>query len=354
LVFIDGRFNAKLSRIGSLPSGVRIESLADAAANDDPVVCEHLGRYAKIEAEAFDALNSAFIEDGAFVHIAQGASLEAPIHFQFVCTGSEPSAIHPRNLFVAERNARATIVENYVTLREDAACFSNAVTEIVVAQDAGVQHYVLERESECAFNISTLRVQQAARSSFESHTALLGGRLVRNNVHVELTGEKADSLINGLYMPHNRQHHDNHMRVIHAAEGCDSRQFYKGVLNDYATAVFTGRIVVTPQGQKTDAKQSNRNLLLSPTASANTKPQLEIYADDVKCTHGATTGQIDENAMHYLRSRGIDRETARGMLVYAFAHESLDRMTIAPIRQALERAMLARLPQSVKLTKLVG
>jgi Fe-S cluster assembly protein SufD len=201
----------------------------------------------------------------------------------------------------------------------------------------------VERESEQAFNITTLRVQQQRDSHFESHTALFGGLLVRNNIHVELAGENCDSLVNGLYVGHHEQHMDNHMRVVHGAAHCDSRQFYKGVLDDRSHGVFSGRILVQPGAQKTDAKQTNRNLLLSDDAGVDTKPQLEIYADDVKCTHGATTGRLDDQSLFYLMSRGIDAQSAYSLLVYAFAHESLDRMSLEPVRQLLDTLLMDRL-----------
>ena len=353
LVFVDGRFRGEFSRTDSLPDGIVIRPLSQAIADGEPLIRQHLGRYAQIEDDAFDALNTAFVEDGAFVHVSREATLDAPIHLLYISTAAgEPQASHPRNLILAEAGSAATVVENYVALGEG-VYFSNAVTEVVVKANAQLHHYVLERESEQAYNISTLRVHQERDSRFESHTALLGGAIVRNNVHVELRGPGAHSVINGLYLPRGEQQHDNHMRVVHAAERCDSRQFYKGIINDKARAVFSGRIVVRPEGQKTDAKQSNRNLLLSTDATANARPQLEIYADDVKCTHGATTGYLDAEALHYLRSRGIDKDTARGLLVYAFAHESLERMTVEPIRQTLERLMMERLPQSQLLRKMI-
>jgi Fe-S cluster assembly protein SufD len=353
LVFVDGRYRPQLSRVRAVPEGVKVSSLGQALAAGDPVVRQHLGRYARAEDDAFDALNTAFIEDGAFIHIGREATLDAPIHLLYISTASEqPQATHPRNLIIAEPGSSATVVENYISLT-DGVYFANAVTEVVVTPNAQLHHYLLERDSEQAYSICTLRVHQDRDSQFESHTALLGGAIVRNNVHVELRGPGCHSLINGLYLPRGEQQHDNHMRIVHAAERCDSRQFYKGIINDQAKAVFSGRIIVRPEGQKTDAKQTNRNLLLSTQATANARPQLEIYADDVKCTHGATTGHLDEEALHYLRSRGIDKDTARGLLVYAFAQESLERMTVEPIRKTLERLMIERLPQSQLLRKFI-
>ncbi|MEX0742507.1 MAG: Fe-S cluster assembly protein SufD, partial [Phycisphaeraceae bacterium] len=230
---------------------------------------------------------------------------------------------------------------------------NNAVTEVTVAEQAHVDHYFVERDSEEAFNLTSLRIRQGRDSRFESHTALFGGSIVRNNVIVELAGENCDSTINGLFMGHGSQHMDNYMRVIHGAPNGDSRQFYKGILDDKSHGVFSGRIVVREGAQKTDAKQTNRNLLLSDDATVNTMPQLEIYADDVKCTHGATMGQLNKDAQFYLQARGIDAATARSMLIYAFAGESLERMNVAPIRDELEQLMLDRLPGGAKLKALI-
>jgi Fe-S cluster assembly protein SufD len=219
------------------------------------------------------------------------------------------------------------------------------VTEVVVGQNGVLSHYLIEREGARAFNVSTLRIQQGRSSNVASHSVLVGGALVRNNIHPVLAGEGGECLINGLFMGTGRQHMDNYMKVEHAAPHCDSRQFYHGILDGQARGVFHGRIIVHKDAQKTDAKQTNRNLLLSEEAQMDTKPQLEIYADDVKCTHGATIGQIDEGAIFYLRSRGIAAESARALLLFAFAGESLQRMKVEPIRKHLEALVTAWLPQ---------
>jgi Fe-S cluster assembly protein SufD len=245
---------------------------------------------------------------------------------------------------VAGEDSQATLVEDYVSLGGDAS-FSNAVTEMVVGQNSVVSHYLIERESRQAFNVSTLRVQQGRSSSVTSHSVLLGGALARNNVHPVLAGEGGECLINGLFMATGRQHMDNYMKVEHASPRCDSRQFYQGILDGQSRGVFHGRIIVHKDAQKTDAKQTNRNLLLSEDAQIDTKPQLEIYADDVKCTHGATIGQIDEDAIFYLRSRGIAADSARALLLFAFAGESLQRMKVEPIDRHLEALVRQWLPQ---------
>src|SRR5262249_33108532 len=258
---------------------------------------------------------------------------------------------HPRNLLVVGENSQATIIEDYVSLdgmAEPVPAFSNSVTELVAGENAVVSHYMIVRESERTFNVSTLRIQQARSSNVATHSLLLGGELVRNNVHPVLAGEGAECLINGLFMANGRQHMDNYMLVEHASPHCDSRQFYNGILNGNSHGVFHGRIIVHKDAQKTDAKQTNRNLLLSDDAQIDTKPQLEIYADDVKCTHGATIGQFDDTALFYLRSRGLPEASARHLLLLAFANECLDRMHSTQVRDHIEKLVVAALPQAAQ------
>jgi Fe-S cluster assembly protein SufD len=336
LVFVNGRFNRDLSSIDSLPDGVTVNGLAEEIAKNSRSVESHLGRYLNIQRDAFSALNTAFAEDGAYVHVRRGTVLQAPIYLLFVTTASEkPLMTHPRNLVIVEHEAQATVIEDYVSIGESVA-FCNTATELVVGENANVSHYMIEREDQQAFNISTLRIQQERSANVSSHSLLLGGGLVRNNVHPVLAGEGGECLINGLFIGNGRQHLDNYMLVEHAAPHCGSRQFYNGILDGHAHGVFHGRIVVHKDAQKTDAKQTNRNLLLSDDAQIDTKPQLEIYADDVKCTHGATIGQIEENALFYLRSRGIDEVSARKLLLLAFASECLDRMHPGAARENVE------------------
>jgi Fe-S cluster assembly protein SufD len=347
LVFVNGQFAPSLFSTGTLPSGVEVNSLAQQIEKDPASVERHLDRYLNIQRDAFSALNSAFAGDGAYVHINRGIVLENPIHLLFISKGEASSQdrsaqdrpalmSHPRNLIVAEAESEATVVEDYISLDEGVS-FCNTVTELVAGDGAIVSHYMLERENRQAFNISTLRMQLGRSANVSSHSVLLGGALVRNNVHPVLAGEGGECLINGLYAGAGDQHLDNYMLVEHASPHCDSRQFYNGILNDHAHGVFHGRIIVHKDAQKTDAKQTNRNLLLSDDARIDTKPQLEIYADDVKCTHGATIGQIDEVALFYLRSRGIDESSARKLLLSAFAGECLDRMKQGPARSHVEK-----------------
>lgn len=326
LVFIDGHFAPSLSSADKLPEGLQARSLAAQVRENPGAIEPHLGRYLDTQRDVFSALNTAFLDDGAFVHIRRGAVIEQPVYLLFVSTETDgPMMSHPRNLIVAEGNSQATIVEDYVSLGGGAA-FCNTATELVAGDQAVISHYMIEREHTQTFNISTLRLQQGRASNVASHSILIGGALVRNNVHPVLAGEGAECLINGLFIGNGHQHLDNYMLVEHASPRCSSRQFYNGILDGHAHGVFHGRIIVHKDAQKTDAKQTNRNLLLSDDAQIDTKPQLEIYADDVKCTHGATIGQIEENALFYLRSRGIDEISARRLLLMAFAGECLERM----------------------------
>ncbi len=335
LVFVDGRFVPNLSSLDALPPGVTVASVAAELAKNSASIQAHLGRYLDIQRDPFCALSTAFIEDGAFVHVQKNAMAEAPIHLLFISASHDfPAVTHPRNLIVVEESAHATIVEEYVSSGGKALC--NTATELVAGDNAVVSHYMIEREDAEAFNVSTLRIQQGRSANVASHSVLIGGALVRNNVHPVLSGEGGECLINGLFVGGDRQHLDNYMLVEHASPHCGSRQFYNGILSGHAHGVFHGRIIVHKDAQKTDAKQTNRNLLLSDTAQIDTKPQLEIYADDVKCTHGATIGQIEEDALFYLRSRGIDEASARRLLLMAFANECVDRMKEGPARAHVE------------------
>ena len=349
IVFINGRFAREYSTTAGLPEGVRIIPLSEVMDGEDEVVRQHLTRHAAYENDPFIALNTALFEDGVFIHVSRHASVPEPIHLLNVAMPSDdPIMTHPRNLVVCEEGGELTLIEHGVALT-DGVYFANPVTEIMAGANARVNHYFIEEESPNAFNVSSLAIHQQRDSRVESHTVLLGGALVRNNIHPLLNGEGCDCLINGVYIGTETQHLDNFMFVEHAKPHCNSRQFYKGILDHRSHGVFSGRIYVAKTAQKTDAKQTNANLLLSDNAQINTKPQLEIYADDVKCTHGATVGQIDKNSVFYLRSRGISQEAARAMVIYAFACESFERMHLPAIRDTLGRKLLAKLPREESL-----
>jgi len=352
LVFVNGKYAPKLSASPSLPKGLKVGSLAEAMKRDMSFVEQHLAKYADYHQDAFSALNTAFMNDGAFVSIPRGTILDEPIYLLYVSTASSaPTISHPRNLIIAGEDCQAAIVEDYVSLSDDVQ-FSNVVTELVVGDNSVVSHHLIERENDQSFNVSTLRIQQGRSSNVSSHSLLVGGAIVRNNIHPVLAGEGGDCLINGLFMANGRQHMDNYMKVEHASPHCGSRQFYNGILDGKSHGVFHGRIIVHKDAQKTDAKQTNRNLLLSDSAQIDTKPQLEIYADDVKCTHGATIGQIDDEAIFYLRSRGITVDSARALLLSAFAGESLQRIKVDSIRKHAEALVAQWLPQINILEKL--
>lgn len=343
LVFVNGSFQPRLSILEGLDSRVTAGSLASVLAAGDPD--PHLARHAAADEDAFGALNTAFMSDGAEIRIPRGLDPGRPIHLLYVSIpGAEPTVTHPRNLVVAEPGSRATIVESYVG-RGDGTYLTNGVSEIVAAEEAVIDHYKLGFEGLSAYHIGATHLHLGAGSTVTSQTVTIGGALVRNNITAVLDGPGAHCTLNGLYLPVGRQHVDNHLRVEHAKPHCDSREFFKGILDDHARAVFTGRIIVHKDAQKTDAKQTNMNLLLSEHAQVDTKPQLEILADDVKCTHGATIGQIDEEAIFYLRSRGIDRDAAQGVLLHAFANECLQRVKVEPLRRRLQGVLFDRLPQ---------
>lgn len=353
LVFVNGHYSQALSSLGTLPDGVNVGSLAQTLADRPDVLRPFVGQYASTDKYGFAALNTAFLSDGAYVRVPADTTVPAPIHILFVSTGNgEEILAQPRNLIVAEKNSQATIIESYVSLTET-RYLTNAVTEVVAAENCAIEHCKLGQESLKAFHIGGLYVQQQANSRFTSHNVTLGGALVRNDIQVSFAAEGAECVLNGLYLVTGRQHVDNHTDIDHAQPHCTSREFYRGVLDGRARAVFNGRIIVRQDAQHTDAQQENKNLLLSPDAEIDTKPQLEIYADDVKCAHGATVGQLDENAVYYLRSRGIDEQDARSVLTYAFADDVLRRIGINPIRTYVEEKLAVRLLQGRQFEGLI-
>jgi Fe-S cluster assembly protein SufD len=346
LVFVNGAYSSALSSNPAPPGGVFAGSLAEAIEKQASKVQPHLARYASASAEPFAALNTAFISDGAFVYLPKGCVVEEPIHLLFLSCGgeSEPRVCHPRILVLAEANSQARILESYSSL-EEGACFTNAVTELVAEENAFIDHYKLQRESLEAFHMSTVQAHLGRGANVSTHSISLGGSLVRNHVNAVLDGEGGEATLNGFYLVNGRQHVDNHTSIDHAKPHCNSHELYKGILDGQARGVFNGRIIVRPDAQKTDSKQTNKNLILSEEALVNTNPQLEIYADDVKCTHGATIGQLDADAIFYLRSRGIGWESARHLLTYAFAGDFIHRLKIEPLRAALETSLFSRLAE---------
>ncbi len=343
MVFVNGRYSPELSSLQSAPRGVRIKSLAASIETDRDLIEPYLTRLASFQQNAFTALNTAFISDGAFVYIPAGTILKEIVHLLYLSSGDgSPTVSHPRNLIVLDPGSQATVVESYVGLK-DGVYFTNAATEIVAGKHASLDHYKLQRESEAAFHVATLQVQQERSSNFSSHSISLGGSLIRNDVNVVLNAEGGECTLNGLNVSKGSQHIDNHTLIDHARPHCNSRELYKGILDGHSTGVFNGKIIVRPDAQKTNSKQTNKNLLLSENALMNTKPQLEIFADDVKCTHGATIGRLNDDELFYMRSRGIPAESARTLLTYAFASDILSGMKIKPIQCQIDLVLLNRL-----------
>ncbi len=333
LVFVNGRPAPELSRLPEA-SGVRVRPLSEAQA---------LGGAALIDNNALVALNTAFFEDAAVIEIAAGAVLEQPLQLVFISAPEGRRAmVFPRVLIVAERGSQAQIVETYVSLGEGEH-FTGAVTELYAGDGAVIDHYKLQSENTGALHYGMLAARLGANAQLASHNIALGAALARNEIVSVLDGEGANAELDGLYVTTGRQHVDNHTTLEHAQPHTTSHELYKGILDGRSQGVFHGRIIVRPEAQKTDAIQRNKNLLLSETAVINTKPQLEIYADDVKCTHGATVGQVDADAVFYLRSRGIALADARALLTYAFTADVIGRIKIEPIRAALGSALFERL-----------
>jgi len=346
LVFVNGRYAADLSSVASVPHGVTVGNLASTLTADAAALEPHLTRVAGFERQPFTALNTALFADGAFLSVPAGAIVEAPIHFLFVSTDEGRSTMaNPRVLIVAGDNAQVSIVESYAA-PHSGRYFTNAVTEVVVGENASIDHYKLQRESLHAYHVATMQVLQKRNARFQSHSVSFGGSLVRNDIFAVLDGEGVECTLNGLYLGDGRRLVDNHTTIDHARPHCGSREVYKGILADHARAVFNGKIIVRPDAQKTDAKQTNKALLLSEDAQINTKPQLEIFANDVKCTHGAAVGQMDDEAIFYLRARGLGLVEARNLLIHAFAGDVLNRMPLEPLRTRIDALLLDLLPRA--------
>ena len=346
LVFVNGHYVAELSSSPEpQPQGVIVSSLAAALAGDSGLIKEHLARYPQGEDNPFVALNAAFFQDGGLVYVPAGKRLEAPVHLLFISTAKEAGATsHPRNLIIAEKGSQVTVLESYVSTGEG-SYFTNAVTELILGEGAVVEHAKFQDESRNAYHIAAIHAHLERRCNFISHSIATGARLSRNNILTALAGEGVECILNGLYLTRGDQLADHHMVVEHAQPHCNSHEYYNGILDGHSKGVFHGRILVQRAAQKTDAKQTNKNLLLSDDATVDTKPQLEIYADDVKCTHGATIGQLNEESIFYLRARGIGAETARRMLIHAFAGEIIERIRHAPAREELDKLVWERLEQ---------
>jgi Fe-S cluster assembly protein SufD len=354
LVFVNGAYVAGASNVRDLPAGVRVENLSQAMSGRGEGLEAHLTRLGEKDRRAFTALNTAFLADGAFVFVPDGAVVPKPIHLLFLSIGEgQPTMTHPRVLIVAGATSEVTIVESYgarpstgsgrASRRADHPYLTNAVTEMVAGENATITHYKIQREHPDSFHLAAMYLHAGRNSTVASHSISLGGALVRNDIVAVLDGEGAHCTLNGLYLSDGSRIVDNHTTIDHAKPHCDSREVYKGILSGRARAVFNGKIVVRPDAQKTDAKQTNKALLLSEDAQINTKPQLEIFANDVKCTHGAAVGQMDEDAIFYLRARGLGAAQARDLLVHAFAGDVLNQMPLAPLRARVDVELSERL-----------
>ena len=343
LVFVNGFFCAQLSSIQPVAGGARIESLAAALAKDSALIEKHLGRYAHTADNSFAALNQAFFTDGAFIFVPKGVAVAEPVQLIYISSAKQNGEIiSPRNLIVAEANSQLTVVESYLSTG-NVAYFTNAVTEIVADDNASVEHVKLQDEAAGAFHVATIAGEFGRTSNVTVHSFALGAKISRTNIRAKLAGEGLECILNGLYLTKDEQLADHHMIVEHAQPHCASHEYFNGILDDKSKGVFHGRIYVHPIAQKTDAKQTNKNLLLSDDATADTKPQLEIYADDVKCTHGATIGQLNAESIFYPRSRGIGTDMARQMLIHAFAGEIIERIKCEPAREVVDKLVWDRL-----------
>jgi Fe-S cluster assembly protein SufD len=340
VVFVNGRFAPELSDCDKLPAGVAVRDLASAW--DVMPIADRVGTIADADNHSFTALNGAFLHDGAVVQIAKDVEVAAPIHLLFVTDANAAKGMmHSRNFIAVGRHAKATIVESYVSTT-NAMYFTNAVTEVSLGEGATLQHFKIQREAGRAFHVGTVEVEQARDSHYVSFSLAMGAAFARSNIYTRLNGEGSGATLNGLYMIEDEQVSDHQTQVIHSQPNTYSRELYKGVLDGRSHGVFNGKVYVHPAAQKTDGKQTNKTLLLSDTAHVDTKPQLEIFADDVKCTHGATIGQIDATALFYLKSRGIESAFARRLLTYAFAADVLETIEVDEIRESLERMSLER------------
>ena len=345
LVFVNGHFTDEHSDIKNLPSGVVAGSFSEAIKNNSPLIEKHFTKYAHHQNNIFTALSTAYTNDGAFIYVPDGKIVKEPIHLLFITNSKDQKLLtQPRNLFVAGKNSQVSIIEHYVST-EESIYFTNAVTEIVADESSVVNHIKLQEESGNAFHIARMEVDQERNSNFSSHSISIGGELTRNDVNTRFNDEGGECTLNGLYMIEGNQLFDAHTLIDHAMPHCTSYEHYKGILEDKSRGVFNGKVIVRPDAQKTNAFQENNNILLSNDAVVNTKPQLEIFADDVKCSHGATIGQLDEEARFYLKSRGIGEEASRTILLHAFASDVITSIKTESVRDYIEKIITERFNQ---------
>jgi Fe-S cluster assembly protein SufD len=343
LVIVDGQFRVGLSDISDLQAGLEIKPLSESLT----AAQAKLGQQIDLEKAGLNALNTMLMQEGAYISIAENTKVEKAIEIVVINTGNtDKLAVHLRHLIDLQAGSEATVIEHYVSLADNTG-FTNVVSEVSLAEHAKLDHYKLQHESLQHYHIATLAAKQAESSEWNTHNIALGGKLARNDIHSQLLGEQSHVTMNGLYLVKDDQHVDNHTRIDHAVPNTTSEELYKGVLDDSSHAVFNGKVIVHKDAQKTDANQSNRNLLLSRQCEIDSKPEMEIYADDVKCGHGSTVGQLDENQLFALRARGLDEVSARSLLTYAFAVDVLQKIDNEAIREALSAVIEQRLPRGV-------
>ena len=345
IVFVNGHYADEHSDLQNLPGGVVAGSLSEAIKNNSPLIEKHFTKYADHQNNIFTALSTAYTDNGAFIYVPDGKIVEEPVHIIYITSSDDNKIIvQPRNLFIAGKNSQVTIIEHYVSTGES-IYFTNAVTEIIADESSVVDHIKLQEESINAFHIARMEVNQERKSNFSSHSISIGGELTRNDFTSRFNDEGSECTLNGLYMIEGNQLFDAHTLIDHAMPHCNSHEHYKGILNDKSRGVFNGKVIVRPDAQKTNAFQENNNILLSNNALVNTKPQLEIFADDVKCSHGATIGQLDEEAKFYLKSRGIGEEASRAILLHAFASDVITSIKTDSLRSYLEKIITERFNQ---------
>lgn len=340
VVFVNGFFADDLSNVDA--EDVEIISLNKAFENNHPLVEKYLGKFAKAEENIFTALSTAFLNDGVLIHIKKNSKVEKPIQLIYYTSTENNSFITPRNLFIAGSGSEAKILETYAG-KYDSIYFTNSITEVILEENAKLEHIRMQDESLKAFHISTVEVDLERSSNYANYNITFGGEIVRNNFNARFNDVNGECKLNGLYLTNGKQLVDNHTLIDHAKPYCVSHEHYKGILKDFSRGVFNGKVLVRQDAQKTNAFQENNNLLMSENARVDTKPQLEIFADDVKCTHGATIGQLDENSLFYLRSRGLGKEEAKAILVYAFASDVVHSISVEEVRDHLEEMLAEKL-----------
>lgn len=348
VVVVNGHYSEELTSLNKIPGGVEVNSIAKAISSNSPLVEKHFGKYSDFNNHIFTSLSTAYTKDGVLIHIPEGKIIDQPIHILFITSsGDEKLLLQPRNLFVAGANSQATIIEHFVNINS-AIYFTNTVTEVVVEENANLNHIRLQEESKSAFHIGRMDVDLERSGNFTSHLISLGASLSRNDFNAKFNNEGGECTFNGLFLTEDSQLFDVHTLIDHAKPHCNSHEHYKGILDHSSRGVFNGKVIVRQDAQKTNAFQENNNIILSKEALINTKPQLEIFADDVKCSHGATIGQLDKEAMFYLKSRGLGEETSRAILIHAFASDVIKSVKVDAVRNYIEEILNEKFNKSVE------